>query len=891
MRLIQGAPASRHFLTSSIAVVLAAASATAIVNAQEQDDKARTGFALEEIIVTATRREAEPLDVPIAITALSADALARFNINDVSNLQQLVPGLQIRDNGVDGQGSIDINVRGIGNSNFIETGESNTSFNLDGVYTSRPQAALQLFNDVLRVEVARGPQGTLSGRNATAGAINVINRKPGFAKIDGYVEVKGGNYNTMGVKGLLNLPISDTFALRFNYADYQRDSFYRLIRDRDSRAAELPTDFSGANIPEFETAFGDPTDDGPGSPGSADLRAYRISALWKLADNLSWQLTYENYSNDAVGKPFTLDCNRADCEAALTAEQIGQAAPFTAFLSLRGQQDQDIENLRSVIEYSIDSLFDIKYVYGRSDFEHTLVQDLDAGVGIELVFADRPWLNDSQVHDLQFASNGSGSLSWVAGFFYFQESTDRTLGVSFFPFGWQAFPNPNYEVKTQAAYSDFTYAFSENLELFAGLRYSKDEKSNFGTARFEFAANSFACPGALAAADPKGRVFLNAGLDLILSTPQCFTTSTESEPTDESFIDFRLGLRYNLNQDVNLYASVSSGHKAALQTQHILNTRAGGFLDIPVATEEVINWEIGSKGKLFGGRINYAAAVFFADFSNKQEALFLNFGDIGCDLNGNGLNDALPRNGATNIQENAFGCGADEPFSFDTITDLNDTEFPDQIDFSVTNADLEVYGFELEASATIGKNGFLSGFLTWTDAKYTSFNYSHVLGCPNPALEFCNLRNIAGNEPRSTPEFTLNLTYTHTFNFANGAKLAPTVNLYYRSSYFLTPENIRAGVDPSVLDQQPLLDAAGNALGPGNPSETELFVDRQKSSVKFNVNITYTSPKGNYDIQLFGANIFDEEVRSHARIDTAQTPGFVYEDPAQFGASLRYRFN
>ena len=178
MRPIQGDTAARHFLTSLALLPASILSAVAFVNAQQQDDKARTGFALEEIIVTATRREAEPLDVPIAITALSADALARFNINDVSNLQQLVPGLQIRDNGVDGQGSIDINVRGIGNSNFIETGESNTSFNLDGVYTSRPQAALQLFNDVLRVEVARGPQGTLSGRNATAGAINVISARP-----------------------------------------------------------------------------------------------------------------------------------------------------------------------------------------------------------------------------------------------------------------------------------------------------------------------------------------------------------------------------------------------------------------------------------------------------------------------------------------------------------------------------------------------------------------------------------------------------------------------------------------------------------------------------------------------------------------------------------------
>ena len=896
-----------HRSPLSIAVALVNATLSLSVLAQttdEQEDKKSSLFNLEEVVVTATRRESKLPDTPLSISALSEEALEVFNVNDVSNLAQLVPGLQIRDNGVDGQGSVDISIRGVGNSNFIETGEPNVSFNIDGVYTARPQAALQLFNDVQRVEVSRGPQGTLSGRNATTGSINVVTKKPHFDAFEGSLEAEAGSFAAKGVSGVLNIPVLDSLAFRVNYTKRERDSFYNLVRDDDQRAALLPTDFSGTNIPEFETVYGDPTDDGPGSPGSEDTQAYRISGLFKPSDIFSWQLTYERFEDKAVGKPFTHDCERADCEANLTRDQIAQADAFTAFLSVRGEQDQTIENFRSVLDLSISDLFDIKYIYGRTEFEHTLVQDLDAGLAIELVFIDEPWLNDSDVHDLQFSSNGDGKLDWVAGLFYFKEETNRNLGVSFFPFGFQIFPNPNYTVETSAAYADFTYDFTEKFEVFAGLRHSNDKKSNEGSGRYEFLANNFACPGALGQSDPLGRVFLNAGFEQILNTPECFTASVEVEPTDESFTDFRIGAKYYVTDATNVYASVSSGHKAALQTQKIVNTRAGGFLDIPVDTEKLISYEIGSKGSAFDGSLTFATAIFYMDFDDKQEAQFLNFGDTGCDLNGNGLNDSLARNGATLPDEGFAGCGADEEFSFDNVVDLNDTEFPDQVEYSVTNADgLDIFGFELEAASRVGNNGYLNGFLTYTKAEYRDFNYSHVVGCPNPNLEHCSIHNVSGNTPRSTPELTFNLTYSHTFDLGKFGSIVPSVNAYYRSKYFLTPENIDGGIDPSLIPQANLfdnvldadgnptnLDSEGNVLGQGNVNESELYSDVQEESVIVNFNITYTSPGGSFDAQLFGTNIFDEEVRTNARIDTAQTIAFVYEDPAQFGLRLKYNF-
>ncbi len=895
----------RTYLSVAIAVVNTTFALSSVAQTKTNETQTPTSFFnFEEVVVTATRRESKLPETPISISALSDDALEMFNISDASNLAQVVPGLQIRDNGVDGQGSVDISIRGVGNSNYLETGEPNVSFNIDGVYTARPQAALQLFSDVERVEVSRGPQGTLSGRNATTGSINVITNKPHFDSIEGTLEVEAGSYDAKGIGGVLNIPILDVFALRFNYAKRERDSFYTFIRDDDLRGPTLPTDFSGNNIPEFETNYGNPTDDGPGSPGSEDSQTFRISSLFEPNDSFSWLLTFEQYEDKAVGKPFTLDCERADCETQLTREQIAQEDPFTAFLSLRGKQDQKIKNYRSVINASFDGLFDIKYTYGHTDFEHTLVQDLDAGLAIEIVFIDEPWLNESDVHDLQFSSNSEGALNWVAGLFYFKEETDRNLGVSFFPFGFQITPNPNYTVETSAAYADFTYDFTERFEGFFGLRHSNDKKSNEGNARFEFLANDFACPEALAESDPLNRVFINAGFDQILNTPECLTADLTAEETDESFTDFRIGGKYDITNDTNVYASIASGHKAALQTQRIFNTRSGTILDIPNQTERLISYEIGSKGKAFDGALTFATALFYVDYEDKQEAQFLNFGDTGCDLNGNGRNDSLDRNGQTLPDEGFSGCASDESFDFDNVIDLVDTEFPDQVEYSVTNAGgVDIYGVELEAASKIGSNGYLNGFLTYTKAEYREFDYRHVLGCPNPNLEHCTLHNVSGNTPRSTPEFTFNLTYSHTIELGKFGELVPSINTYYRSKYFLTPENIDEGIDPSLIQQGDLfdnvvdqngnplnIDSDGNPLGQGNVDESELYSDVQDDSIIVNFNLTYTSPGGSFNAQVFGNNIFDEVVRSNARIDTAGTIGFVYEDPAEFGLRLKYNF-
>ena len=865
---------------------------------------------LDRVVVTATRRETSLLDTPISITSLSGEQLDSLNIQDASNLSRAVPGLQIRDNGIDGQGSVDINIRGIGNSNFIETGEPNVSFNIDGVYTPRPQATLQLFNDVQRVEVSRGPQGTLAGRNATAGSINVIPNRPSTEQVEGWVDVAAGTDNGKGLRWVFNLPLGEKFAVRAAYSAYERDSAYKLVRDETvnnyieqltggglsdgnplTNIDQLPLNFNtlgqnpdGGFLPYFETRYGRPDDDGVGSYGSKDFEAYRLSALLQPTDNFSWYVTYEGYKNNALGAPMAPDCDRADCEQHFSPSQVAQADGRTAFLSFRGKMDQDIENVRSVIQYDIPGLLTIKYTYGRSDFQQTVVQDADGGAAIELGFVDDPWKNDSRVNELQLSSNGDGPFNWVAGYFDFREHTSRTFGVSFFQFGWAVFPNPNYLVETKAAYFDATYEFSDQLSGFAGIRHSNDRKSNRGARQYGLVSQ--ACASAVSASplnEAGGGPFFHAGI-AALQQPECLVANNESPDSHDSFNDFRIGLTYELSDDLKGYASVSTGHKAKLQEQRILVERYDPErLVIPVKTESLVNYELGLKGSALENRFNFSSALFFMDYKDKQEAQFYNFGDRDCDLNSNGILDGGPT-GA----EAALGCGtiAGEQFDLLNPIDVNDTQFSDQIEYAVVNAPkVQAYGLELEGSAAIGKNGLLAGFFTYTHARYKEFVYSHVVGCPNDNLPWCAPHDVAGNTPRSTPDFTLSLNYTHYFTLANGFTIVPTVGAQYRGKYYLTPENVD-GIDPSLITQASFLDGSGQ----GNTNESRLYSDRQDASVTAYFNVTFSSPASTWEMDIFGSNIFDEKVISHIRIDTANTPLVVTEEPAQFGLRMRYRF-
>ena len=244
---------ARHAIYGSItALLLGSASAHAASAAQdgavtragaapqdqENNGSPENAGGLEQIIVTAERREANVQKTPVAITALSGAALAEKQVADLTDLK--APAFVF----AEVLGAARIYVRGIGYESLSPGSESRVALYNDGVYVGRPSAGLANFYDVERVEVLRGPQGTLYGRNATAGAVNIITVDPG-RNLKGFVSATVGNYGLLKTEGGVTVPLSDKISTRLSFQTVDRDGYGKHIQtgaeidDAHSRAARL----------------------------------------------------------------------------------------------------------------------------------------------------------------------------------------------------------------------------------------------------------------------------------------------------------------------------------------------------------------------------------------------------------------------------------------------------------------------------------------------------------------------------------------------------------------------------------------------------------------------------------------------------------------------------
>lgn len=178
---------------------------------------------LEVISVTATKRKTKLMETPVAISALSEAQLQQSGVNNVVDIANLVPGLDIAVSSE--QAAPVITMRGIRSTNITELGDPAVGVHLDGIYSPRMQGALALMYDVERVEALRGPQGTLFGRNSTVGSINVLTAKPDLSNTFGNLNTEMGKFNAKSVGGMFNLAVSDDFAVRFSGKGLKRDSY------------------------------------------------------------------------------------------------------------------------------------------------------------------------------------------------------------------------------------------------------------------------------------------------------------------------------------------------------------------------------------------------------------------------------------------------------------------------------------------------------------------------------------------------------------------------------------------------------------------------------------------------------------------------------------------
>ncbi|MGQ2990299.1 MAG: TonB-dependent receptor [Brevundimonas sp.] len=589
------------------ALVLAGVLGASPALAQQTDPGATQ---VEDIIVTATKREERLIDVPVAVTAVGGEQLENSGVTDIRELTGLAPSVQFQTPG--GGADSSIRVRGIGTTSTNPGLESAVGVVIDGVARARTGVALSELGDLERIEVLRGPQGTLFGRNTSAGLINVVTKTPDTSAFGVRAEATYGNYNDIRVAGSINIPLSDTAALRVEGSKETRDGFY-------------PDANSDEELDNLNRAF------------------VRAKLLYRPSDRMRWMFSadYTTREENCCVAVLAIAGPTYNLVNSLSAARgnIGYTStdPFDREASkTRGRRNQE-----DITDYGFSAQGDIDLGWGQlttitayRSWEAWRSQDFDHS-GADLGFFAPNGLHqgfDVFTQELRLAGS-NGRLDWLVGAYY---SDERVLNDSAYRMGAD-YPliyggAATFKPATLAAFtpgdgargigkqdgrdmSVFTHNIfhvTDKLSVTAGLRYTNNRKE------INFYGENFnpACGVAIAGADAAGVTrFCAAFWDTR------FNVAGDSDERTETATTGTLNIGYKFSEQLNSYLSYSRGYKsggynfdrAGFTTPATPNAR-----DLAFQEETVDAYELGLKGEFFDRSLRVNFAAFHQTFSGFQ---------------------------------------------------------------------------------------------------------------------------------------------------------------------------------------------------------------------------------------------------------------------------------
>ena len=865
---------------------------------------------IETLMVTATRRKTRLLETPVAITSVSQDTLLERNVTSVLNIEKLVPSLKVQDQRTLGLGAVQLSMRGIGNTNFTEQGDPNVGFHVDGVYLSRPQAAIAFMYDLERVEVLRGPQGTLFGRNSTVGTINLVTAKPRADELSGSFDTQFGRFNDRMIRGVINIPIFNDnsvfndMAVRVAAFSRRRDSYYDLQRDGvlDPLLQQFADGGNGIPSNPYLSKFGDPTDETEGA-GAVDEMGIRVSGRWNPIDNLTIDGTYELFQNNSPAAPLTV-----------------RDSPYTAFLDLAMTLDQRTEGWRAKAAYEQPDVFSLQYSFGLTRYRHTATVDLDAGVhrfrnssygGAEedQFFYDSPFVNDSMSHEVQLRSEWDFPVKALAGYFNFEEDTRRNLWIDIpqAAGGVILFNQPSRVAESQAFFGEVSWEITPKWELRAGLRYSMDRKTDTNGSRSDAFPGvgqlPFGCP---LLAEEAGLTPEEAREQMFCNIDSVETQFREPFPSfdrvffnEEDFdnLDWAVTLSYKPGDDSVIYAKAASGYKSGgFQDTFYLPRTNESFFPV-LDPENLISYEVGAKSTFFGGSLRVSADVFLMDYSNKQESILVDFGDLFCpftfgDFDRDGFIDPFLRDGLAG-SPGAFELLRFDPETFalnatqEELAQCNQPNF-DRQEFGINRVELVplnisdalTAGAEIEWFWQLTSQDRFFGFLTFNpfnrigsiDTTALPLVLTDSLACNDRVGGCPEVASLDGNRLPYAPVLSVALNYGHDFWIGDGV-LSLSAALNISTSYFLSIWNV---------DCYESIAEGGQVCDNG---------DKQDAYATLDVNVRYTSPMQNWFLEAYGTNVTDTTYATFNRRNSADgVTGYAFNPRAQFGGRLGYRF-
>ena len=538
---------------------------------------------IAEVIVTARRRAESLQDVPVSVSALDADRIVQLQAENITGLQNAVPNLYM-DRG-DGANTV-IYVRGIGQNDSLAFADAGVGVYVDDVFIARSQAAFLDLFDVERVEVLRGPQGTLYGRNTIGGAVKFVSAEPP-EQFGLYVEAGGGNFGYQALKARLGGPFSDDLRGKIAVAAIQRDGYATNTVDGQDDGDTQSIAWRGtlAYTPTDSTRISLSVDGKRDRPDTS-RSPVRETSVTGFADPVGAPFTPTTFP--AATNPYRVDVNANDMSD-LTAWGVTLKAGVDlsdawSLESITSYRDMDFD-LALDTDGSPLPILDILVLQDQDQFSQELRATYDAHDGLTAV-AGLYYFHDD---DLTFSGVDNGSLS-VFGF-----------PVTAFGLATSSLADTHQTTESMAAFADASYDLTQKLTLSAGVRYTYEEKES--RRRFEN--------------------FFDPAISVVENTPPFLSGvgvpgNTLTGKANFDAVTPRLSISYRASDDAMLYASASRGFKSGGFDGR--GTTDFGFQ--PFDPETVWGYELGLKSTLADGRVIANAALFYNDYQDLQVTSF-----------------------------------------------------------------------------------------------------------------------------------------------------------------------------------------------------------------------------------------------------------------------------
>lgn len=699
---------------------------------------AQSSATIDEIIITAEKREATVMDTALAVSAFDQDALDRNGVTNVEDLSQLVPNFKFGDLNL-GFGGAQITIRGISNDAITNDGDPSIAVHMDGIYMPRISSGNALFYDVERVEILRGPQGTLYGRNTTSGTVNIIPKRPSSEKGFDF-ELTGGSDSLIAFKGAFNIPISDTVVGRVAFTYAERDGL---------------------------------RGNGPASDGDdLDDIGVRASLLFDLSDNASILLTGDYFEQSGNGTvmsavpydrsfdlsgfqfpfptdpqnfPLNIDPNRENADYGFKGElnwDLGSTS-LTAIGAFRVN-----ERKNTVDRDGTDQIPTVADLCRFNPPSRPCTALIGPTVGN---FAVTDQKSEAVTIEIRLASNNPDNpFEWMIGAYYFEEELDTDFDAFLEGLRGAGFLGPNLvpplpgppaflvlAADPAVRVNRFTNQASESLAFFGqaslrfgsndqfkvtvGVRNTEDQKDDGDGSYVGFTLAPLTAPATIDAGsfDPTspGAPTCTAGNGAIT----IFRCQIRNQSDDWNETSFKFGLDWRPVDDWLFYVSATEGY------------RSGGFNDANTFNPEtLLAYEAGAKGRFLDGRIQTEFSFFTYDFEDQQVSQVI-------------AAQIVTRNAAES-----------------TLT-----------------------GFEFVGNFAISDRTRLDVTVAFLDAEYDVFTDVDDPQSPGVVPE-----DLSGNKFSKAPEFSLNIALEpYIWGFANGATLTPRINFHYEDDYFLLPFN------------------------------------------------------------------------------------------------------